>query len=109
MSLRQKGFAVAQNGRIFANEGEELVETGNGALYHLRFGEVATSSTGGGENRYLFVVANWDAARAQKYGDTSGAGEKAARDLNARFADWYYVISGADFQKLRLRKKDVLR
>ena len=30
------------------------------------------------------------------------AGERTARELNDRFADWYYVISGKDFQNLRL-------
>jgi hypothetical protein len=29
--------------------------------------------------------------------------------LNARFADWFYVIGNADFQKLRLKKAQVLR
>jgi len=29
------------------------------------------------------------------------AGERAAHELNDRFADWYYVISGKDFQNLR--------
>jgi hypothetical protein len=51
-----------------------------------------------------------DAGRAARYGDTNGGGgggEKASHDLNARFADWFYVIGNADFQKLRLTKKDV--
>jgi len=26
------------------------------------------------------------------------AGEKASRDLNARFPDWFYVTGAADFQ-----------
>jgi hypothetical protein len=58
---------------------------------------------------YLFVIAGWDTARASRYGDTSGAGHKSAQDLNARFADWFYVIPNADFQKLRLAKEDLLR
>ena len=29
-------------------------------------------------------------------------GEKRVKELNDRFADWYYVISGKDFQDLRL-------
>jgi hypothetical protein len=35
--------------------------------------------------------------------------EARVRELNNRFADWYYIISGADFQKLRLKRKDVAR
>ena len=45
-------------------------------------------------------------------GPSSRAGEDAnpaaaaqlAATLDARFADWYYVISGADFASLRLKK-----
>ena len=32
-----------------------------------------------------------------------------AHDLTNRFADWHYIISGADFAKLRLKRKDVVR
>jgi hypothetical protein len=90
MSLRQRGFYLTQNGRIMASEGEMVVETANGLTYHLRFGEVS-----GGDNRFLFI--------------TAGGDEAAAKQLNARFADWYYVISNAEFQKLRLKKKDVMK
>src|SRR5207247_714668 len=95
-----------QSGRILATDGEMSVEMANGVAYQIRFGDVASSSSdtakGAGGDRYLFVNATWDTARATRYGDSSGAGEKSARDLNARFADWFYVISNADFQKLRL-------
>ncbi len=30
------------------------------------------------------------------------------RDLNDRFADWYYVISDAVYQKIRLQRSDVV-
>jgi hypothetical protein len=114
MSMRQRGFFLAPNGQLFANEGEMIVETANGLSYRLRFGEVASSATeikaasGGAENRFLFITVSHDPQRAAKYGDSSGAGEKLARDLNNRFADWYYVIRGSDFQKLRLRRRDLL-
>jgi hypothetical protein len=113
LSLRQNGYMLMQNGRILASEGEMSVELANGALYHLRFGDVAASADAArasrGDNRYLFVTASWDTARASKYGDSSGAGERVARDLNLKFADWFYVIGGADFQKIRLKKTDVVR
>ena len=83
VSLRQKGFFLAPNGRLYSSEGDMAVETNSGVVYNLRFGDVATS----GDNRYLFVTA-------------SGTDEKRAHDLNARFAEWYYVISGKDFQRL---------
>ncbi|MDX1980646.1 MAG: DUF4340 domain-containing protein [Bryobacteraceae bacterium] len=101
-SMRQRGFFLAPTGRLLANEGEMMVETQNGVAYTLRFGEVAS-----GEDRYLFVTAGYDAARAAKYGDATGGGESAAKELTNRFADWYYVIRGADFQKLRLKRRDI--
>jgi hypothetical protein len=50
------------------------------------------------------VTAVYDPARA-----VSGTSEKVARDLSSRFADWYYIVSGADAAKLRLKRKDLVR
>ena len=94
----------------------------------LRFGEMATGSSfssgeGGtsskesgavqGERRYLFVTVSYNPARAQQYAGegkgTSERGKELERELRNRFADWYYIISGADFQKLRPLKKDLIR
>lgn len=135
MSLRQKGFFITPSGRLLSNEGEMAVETSNGLIYSLRFGEVAGVS-GEGEpggsrpsnaqsnpaaspakksppptnaNRYLLVMVRYDAGRAKKYGDGEGNGDRLARSLTNRFAGWYYVIRGEDFQKLRLKRKDLLR
>jgi hypothetical protein len=104
LSLRQFGFLLTQTGRILATDGEMTVEMANGVAYQIRFGDVASSG-----DRYLFVTTSWDAARAARYNDSTGAGERASRDLNARFADWFYVISNPDFQKLRITRKDVIR
>ncbi len=111
MALRQKGFFLAPNGRLYANEGEMAVETADGLVYTLRFGEVAAGAgeakPAAGADRYLFATVNFDAARAARYGGDAAAGERRARDLNSRFADWFYVISAADFEKLRVKRKDV--
>ncbi|MBI4908082.1 MAG: DUF4340 domain-containing protein [Acidobacteria bacterium] len=114
MSLRQKGYFVSPQGRLMATEGEMLVEINNGVGYTLRFGEVATTGdakptapAAANENRYLFVTATFDPQRAAKYGDTSGSGEGIARDLNNRFSEWYYVIRATDFNRLRVRRKDL--
>jgi hypothetical protein len=119
MSLRQRGFFITPDGRLLANEGEVLVETNDGVVYALRFGEILTGQGEGGqaapapeskaapkaesgENRYLFVTAS--AAK-----DATEAGRRQAQALSARFAEWYYVISGADFSKLRLKRRDLVR
>jgi hypothetical protein len=112
-ALQRYGFLLTQTGRMLGSDGEMSVEMANGVAYQIRFGDVAASGTdaakSGGADRYLFVTATWDQARATKYGNTGGSGEKAARDLNVRFADWFYVIGNGDFQKMRLKKAQVLR
>jgi len=105
LSLRQKGFFITQEGRVYSSEGDMTVETANGLMYSLRFGEVAAGDTKAGapgDNRHLFVMVHFDKAKAVAYGGDAAAGERATRELNDRFADWYYVISGKDFQNLRL-------
>jgi hypothetical protein len=105
LSLQKAGYFFTQEGRVFSSEGDMTVETNNGLIYSLRFGEVATGDTKSGapsDNRNLFVMVHFDPAKAAAYGGDAGAGERTARELNDRFADWYYVISGNDFRNLRL-------
>jgi len=119
MSLRQKGFFVTPDGRLLSNEGELGVETSKGLAYTLRFGEVLTGPAEAkeakreGESRHLFVTVSHDPAREAKYAGegsgTPGSGERLAREMSSRFADWYYVISGADFGKLRPKRIDLAR
>lgn len=101
VSLRQKGYFLSPEGRLFASEGDMSVETSNGVVYTLRFGDVAGTS---GDNRNLFVTASFDPARAAGFGGDAGTGERQAKDLNARFAGWYYIISGKDFQQITQRQ-----
>ena len=120
-SLRRKGFFVTRTGQLLSNEGEILVETASGLEYTLRFGEIAPASGGqsgagqdGGENerRYMFITVSYSEARAKRYADgkePDGEGKKLAEELRFRFADWYYVISGADFKNLRPSRRDLLK
>ena len=120
-SLRRKGFFVTRTGQLLSNEGEILVETASGLEYTLRFGEIAPASGGqsgagqdAGENerRYVFITVSYSEARAKRYGDgkePDGKGKKLAEELRFRFADWYYVISGADFKNLRPSRRDLLK
>jgi hypothetical protein len=63
-----------------------------------------------GERRYLFLMVSYNPDRAKQYAEgrePSGKGKELERELRDRFADWYYVISGGDFNKLRPRRKDL--
>jgi hypothetical protein len=131
MSLRQKGFFMTQTGQLFSNEGEIIVDAANGLQYTLRFGEIASTGasesgeagetkegepqakeSGKDEQRYLFITVSYSEARARQYADGKDPdkkGEELARELRNRFADWYYVISGADFNSLRPGRRDLLK
>jgi hypothetical protein len=64
--------------------------------------------------RYLFVTARYDAQRLVSAGDAAAAGgdtegRRVADDLSQRFANWYYVISGTDFVKLRPKRAELVK
>jgi hypothetical protein len=87
MSLRQRGFMITQEGRLLADQGEIIVELPEKKTITIRFGAVATATDnkpeakGPQENRYIFVSST-DAA------------------LRNRFADWYYILTGSDVERL---------
>ena len=117
-SLQGKGFFPnPYTGQILSNEGELLVESKDGLRYTLRFGEVARGGSepssdgdqpeGEGESRYLMISVDYNAERASAYEGDAEKGKELSEELSARFADWYYVISGADFAKLRPSRSDL--
>lgn len=48
-------------------------------------------------------------ADTKAYDEKIKAGEKLVKDLNRRFADWYYVISGDSFEDLRQGRKTLIK
>jgi len=123
--LARKGFYLAGGGQLVSDRGEIVVRTNRGVFYTLRFGDIAPgaetsiedagSTTGDGkrrkppgENRYLFIMVDFDA----KSGATPGRaveGNEKAQFLRARFAPWYYVIAADSFAKIRLRRGDLVQ
>ena len=76
LSLQSRGYYFNRSGELLSNEGELQARTNEGILYTLRFGEVLFGSgetisagaessseeaSGPGENRYLFITADFDA------------------------------------------------
>ncbi len=100
VSLRQKGYFLSPEGHLFSSEGDMTVDTANGIVYTLRFGDVAGTTS---DNRNLFVTTVFDKVRAATYGGPAESGERDAQYLNSRFANWYYIISSKDFEKLQLK------
>lgn len=122
--LASKGFYLTSKGQ-FSNEGELLVHTKAGLFYTLRFGEIAYGDIGditpaatgraassatpspGSPNRYLTITASFDPTGLPA-GPERTATEQRAAALQARYAPWYYVISGQAFERLRLSRRVLL-
>ena len=125
--LTSRGFFPTPDGELLSNEGELLVRTNDGVLYTLRFGEIVygrgdavllgddTSDdweTGPGENRYVFITAEFDAAGLGPEPPSSDAdahqswerrareGEQKSKRLATRFSNWYYVIVADSYERI---------
>lgn len=47
--------------------------------------------------------------KQDEYGEKLAAGKKHAEELNARFADWYYIISDDVYRKIRLGHDEIIK
>ena len=104
-------------------------------LYTLRFGEIVygrgdaillgsdesdDEEAGPGENRYVFITAEFDEA-ALPEPDESDAdahaswerrvseGREKAERLAARFARWYYVVAASSYDRIHKPREDFLK
>ncbi len=133
-ALQSKGFFVTPDGkRLFGNEGEVKALTDDGVVYTLYFGEITLDSglalTAGTEdpakkdpaaageekkdaNRYMFVDVAYDPSADTKSAAVDSVepeGSKRAKQLQARFDKWFYVISDASFNQIRKPKAEFFK
>jgi len=132
-ALQSKGFFVTPDGkRLFGNEGEVRALCDDGVVYTLYFGEVTlesglalTAGTGDADrkdaaageekkdaNRYMFVDVAYDPAadtKAAAADSVEPEGSKRAKQLQARFDKWFYVISDASFNQIRKPKAEFFK
>ncbi len=148
LSLQQKGYYFTRDNTLVSNEGELRIRTKKGISYTLRFGEIASGSSGSDDsgstssnNRYLFVSVDYsgdfnpeppipsntdfenkpetdwnDEDRENKqlreahdrWLKEKQENEKRAKELKERFAGWYYIISGDAFDRIHLKRDDLL-
>jgi hypothetical protein len=120
--LARKGFYLASNGQLVSNRGELVVRTTRGVFYTLRFGDIAPGTDAPAadvaridaqakaprENRYLFIMVDFDPQSARTPGQGSEGAAKAQL-LRARFAPWYYVIAGDSFSQIQLQRSDLVK
>ena len=135
IDLINKGFYPTADGGLLSNEGELLVRTTEGVLYTLRFGEIVygrgdaivlgndesdDADAGPGENRYVFITAEFDAAALPEppASDTDAhaswerrvaEGRDKAERLAARFAKWYYVVSADSYDRIHKPRDEFLK
>jgi hypothetical protein len=121
--LARKGFYLTSRGQLVSNRGEIVVRTKRGVFYTLRFGDLAPgdetppADTSGPpvngksrtmrENRYLFIMVDFDPSAAITPG-RADEGAQRVQLLRARFAPWYYVISADRFEALRVQRSAVV-
>lgn len=135
-ALQSKGFFVTPDGRrLFGNEGEVKAITEDGVVYTLYFGEITLDSglalTAGSAdgskpaeakpdeekkdaNRYMFVDVAYDPASDRTVNPAGPPpdepeGAKRAKQLQARFDKWFYVISDASFKQIRKDKAEFFK
>ena len=111
--LARKGFYLAPDGQLLSSQGEIVIRTVRGVFYTLRFGEIAPHDAAPaqagtpGENRYLFIMVDFDPQSASTPGRASeGAGK--VKLLRSRFAPWYYVIAADSFRHIRVQRRDLV-
>jgi hypothetical protein len=47
--------------------------------------------------------------KQDEYDDKVKAAQKRVRDLNNRFADWYYIVSDKEYAKIHLTRDGVIQ
>ncbi|MGE0708131.1 MAG: DUF4340 domain-containing protein [Planctomycetota bacterium] len=100
--LMQVGFYPMEDGSFYSDEGEIDVTLKNGVRYKLRFGRPSPSSKTGEVQRFMIVEVDLEPTVAKGLDEAQRKEAKERVDrLNARFGDWYYVISATDFESLR--------
>jgi len=104
-ALNDVGFFPLQEG-YFSNEGQIRVDLKDGVTYILRFGNASAAT--GDPQRFLIVenelcqpIYKALSAEAKK------KAQQRVNELNARFSDWFYLISAKDFEALRPKHEDL--
>lgn len=61
------------------------------------------------EKRKQEMLVKENERRQKEYEDKVKAGQERVKQLNDRFAEWYYVISDAEFRKIHLSRADIVQ
>lgn len=127
--LRGAGYFLDSQNKLHSNEGEVAITTADGLQLILCFGEltggVGEALTAGvsakeeaalhaqpGEkkwdNRYLWIQVGYTGSKPAE-GQPEPPGLQKARELSARFNQYFYVISDEKVAKLRQKRADLVQ
>lgn len=70
--------------------------------------EVAPPASTQPEDPARAAIIQANAKKTEDHNKKIADGQEKVKDLNRRFADWYYVVSDAVYQKIRLCRADVV-
>ena len=104
--LETKGYLTTSDGGLVPVGGEVFVRTGSGIGFQLRFGDIVHGADTAAEDRYLMISAGFTPAAP---GETPTKEVEARLALlRARFAAWYYIVSGESYRRILLGRTDLL-
>ena len=104
--LETRGFLTARDGGLVPVGGDVLVHTVTGITFQLRFGDIVHDGTAAeGEPRYLMISVGFSPATPGAA--PSGEVQERLALLRARFAPWYYIVSGESYRRIMLARKDL--
>ena len=82
------------------------MRTDSGIGFQLRFGDIVHGADTAAEDRYLMISAGFTPA-APGEAQTKEIESRLAL-LRARFAPWYYIVSGESYRRIVLGRKDLI-
>jgi hypothetical protein len=104
--LETRGFLTTRDGGLVPVGGDVLVHTVTGITFQLRFGDIVHDGTAAeGEPRYLMISVGFSPATPGAA--PSGEVQERLALLRARFAPWYYIVSGESYRRIMLARKDL--
>jgi len=132
ISLQDKGYYFTRDGSLLSNEGELRAKTQDGILYTLRFGEIVygqgdalsagagasdEEGAGPGENRYVFITADFlegsipepprpsSAAFKDKPQEQWTDDDRRNKEISDKHEEWSSRVTRAREQAARLNER----
>jgi hypothetical protein len=104
--LETRGFLTTSDGGLVPVGGEVIVRTDNGIGFQLRFGDIVQGVDTAAEDRYLMISAGFTPSAPGEMPTTEVETRLAL--LRARFAPWYYIVSGESYRRIVLGRKELV-